>query len=62
VDVAIFRGQQDEYRFELADDGALLVFDTEPGRDGTDRLYGIERLGFADGELGTQQAMSTLIA
>lgn len=62
VDVASFQGQEDEYDFERAEDGALLVFDTEPGRDGAERLYGIEWLEFSDGRQAAQEVIQTLIA
>ncbi len=55
-DTAVFSGNFDEYDFETIDDRGTLdtsddiirVIDTVAGRDGADRLIGIERLQFAD--------------
>lgn len=44
-DVAVFSGQIDDYIFSRRDDGAIVVF----GPDGTDELYGIERVRFSEG-------------
>ena len=40
-----------EYRVSGSLAGGLTVTDNSAGRDGTDRLSGIERLGFSDGSL-----------
>ncbi|HYD30512.1 MAG TPA: hypothetical protein VEB64_06590, partial [Azospirillaceae bacterium] len=47
VDAAVFERARREYRFTRLADGALLVY----GPSGTDRLSGVERLRFPDGEV-----------
>ncbi len=53
-DIAVFRGNRDDYTIthEVDDDGRdyLLVVDSHPNRDGTDKLYDIEILSFKDCE------------
>lgn len=48
-DTAVFRGERSEYRvlFDYTD-RSVIVEDLQPGRDGRDRLEGIETLQFAD--------------
>ncbi|UVE16259.1 heme peroxidase [Pseudomonas sp. LS44] len=47
-DTAVFSGLSTEYTFDFEGD-VLVVTDSVVGRDGTDRLTGIERLQFNDG-------------
>ncbi|MCW8087496.1 hypothetical protein [Sabulicella glaciei] len=47
-DTALYRGQRSEYRFQTQPDGSLAIQDPVAGRDGTDLLYGIENLQFAN--------------
>jgi Ca2+-binding RTX toxin-like protein len=50
-DVAIFRGLRSEYDVTMDGMGAVIVTDRLHGRDGTDRLWGIEELHFADTQM-----------
>ncbi|MEZ6196704.1 MAG: hypothetical protein R3F20_13420 [Planctomycetota bacterium] len=50
-DVAVFRGPRSGYEIRTLEDGTLLVRDSDADRDGSDRLRGIERLVFSDGEI-----------
>jgi hypothetical protein len=47
-DTAIFSGTRDEYRIQR-DGDVVTVTDQVDGRDGTDRLIGVETLHFSDG-------------
>ncbi|WP_129782222.1 hypothetical protein [Peristeroidobacter soli] len=47
VDTAVFSGSQSDYVFGRDASGAITVTSTGGALDGTDRLYGIERLYFA---------------
>jgi len=49
-DTALFTGNLGEYGIEI-DGDTVIVTDSVAGRDGVDRLTGIERLQFADGAL-----------
>ncbi|MGF6283190.1 peroxidase family protein [Pseudomonas silensiensis] len=49
-DTALFTGNLGEYGIEI-DGNTVIVTDSVAGRDGVDRLTGIERLQFADGAL-----------
>jgi methionine-rich copper-binding protein CopC len=51
TDIARYSGKAAEYRVSGSLAGGLTVTDNSAGRDGTDRLSGIERLGFSDGSL-----------
>ncbi|MDM0025408.1 peroxidase family protein [Variovorax saccharolyticus] len=59
VDKAIFRGNQAEYEITYNADGSVTVAHVNPDAalpddDGTDRLFNIETLVFADGEVSTR--------
>ncbi|WP_028626486.1 peroxidase family protein [Metapseudomonas resinovorans] len=49
LDTAAYRGLSSEYDFVTNLDGSMTVTDLVAGRDGVDRLTGIERLQFTDG-------------
>ncbi|MGQ7814938.1 peroxidase family protein [Metapseudomonas furukawaii] len=51
LDAAAYRGLSSEYEWTVNPDGSVTITDLVAGRDGTDRLTGIERLQFADGVL-----------
>ena len=50
VDTAVFRGAREEYDVDVRD-GTVHVTDRIGGRDGTDVLFGVERLRFRDGDV-----------
>ncbi len=50
-DTAVYRGNRADYVIEYAASGVVFVHDQVSGRDGSDRLHGIETLRFADLEL-----------
>lgn len=64
VDTAVFWDVRANYQISLANDGAVIVTHTSQtagaGRpsDGTDRLYRIEQLRFADGTFATQSLLN----
>ncbi|WP_077525840.1 peroxidase family protein, partial [Metapseudomonas resinovorans] len=51
LDTAAYQGLSSEYDFTVNPDGSVSITDRVVGRDGTDRLTGIERLQFTDGIL-----------
>jgi serralysin len=53
TDTAIYTGNQGDYTFAANADGSLTVRDVNVanGDDGTDTLYGIQTLRFADGDM-----------
>lgn len=51
ADTAVFSGSKGQYSILTDGDGEFVVVDTRQGSpDGSDRLYGVEKLRFADGE------------
>lgn len=50
ADTAVFSGNMTDYALSQ-DAGAIVVADSVDGRDGTDRVTGVEVLSFADGTL-----------
>lgn len=59
LDTAVYRGNQSEYEITYHDDGSVTVAHVNPDvnlpeNDGIDRLFNIEVLRFADGEVSTQ--------
>jgi len=60
IDKAVFQGNMAEYEITYHADGSATVAHVNPANDqvddGTDRLFNIERLVFADGEISTQAA------
>ncbi|MEJ0040525.1 MAG: right-handed parallel beta-helix repeat-containing protein [Gammaproteobacteria bacterium] len=50
-DTAVFSGAQSDYTFGRGADGAITVTANGSVTDGVDRLYGVERLHFATGDL-----------
>ena len=54
TDVAIFSGRQSGYSMAVAASGAVTVRDIDPGDgdEGTDTLFGIQSLSFANGSIG----------
>jgi len=56
-DLAVYRGLRSEYQIEPIANGQFRVRDLLPDRDGTDQLFDIERLRFADGELDLTQPL-----
>ena len=62
-DTAVYRGDRADYEIEYdTASGHVFVHDQTSGRDGSDRLHGIEALRFADGELALQPAAAALPA
>lgn len=62
-DTAVYRGNRAEYEIEYdAASGHVFVHDQVSGRDGSDRLHGIETLRFADGDLALQSFPAALPA
>ncbi|WP_374437641.1 hypothetical protein [Inhella sp.] len=60
-DVAVYRGLRSEYRIEPDAQGQFRVHDLVSGRDGSDQLFDIEKLRFADGELDLTQPLAALV-
>jgi Ca2+-binding RTX toxin-like protein len=54
TDTAIYTGNQADYEFSAKANGSLTVRDINlaNGDDGTDTLYGIQTIRFADGDIG----------
>ncbi|WP_052109557.1 peroxidase family protein [Knoellia sinensis] len=53
VDTAVFTGPQSEYVITTQPNGSVTVVHNDGGVDGTDTLWRIERLQFADGTVNT---------
>lgn len=48
IDTAVYSGNRADYSLQQVSDGSWLIIDSVSGRDGTDRLYGIEKIQFKD--------------
>lgn len=59
ADVALYSGNQADYRVTHQADGSLLVADLREAGEGTDILTGVEVLRFADGDL---QSVATTVS
>jgi VCBS repeat-containing protein len=57
-DVAVFEGSRNEYSITQNSDGSYTVADLVEGRDGTDRIYDVENVRFADGEVPTSDLLT----
>src|SRR5688500_2969147 len=58
-DVAIFSGNQSDYKFSLNPNGQITVRDFNPanGDEGLDTLSGIETIRFVDGDIQNSTAV-----
>ena len=48
IDIAVFQGRRSEYQFTSRPDLSWTISDSIPARDGTDILFGVERIKFSD--------------
>nr|WP_242481953.1 hypothetical protein [Paracraurococcus ruber] len=55
LDIAVFTGARADYTVTMSNN-VYTVTDRVGGRDGTDTLFGVERIRFADGEMSVEQA------
>jgi hypothetical protein len=58
-DIASYSGYMDDYSIGI-DDWSLQISDTISNRDGTDNLYEVEKIEFADGQWNTSDLLGDL--